>query len=977
MLRLFMSSFCLVTTATIVGCSSEDSLPASESESTSIVEQDAKKEKFSFDTPEAAFEVFTQALLAKDWPMAITMVSVESQKMLASGLVMDASFSTFEDKATEQALNTLLKKHGIDLNAEPEPGDENPGFDSFLDSVKDVPALVTELTEWTKTNIDRSSKSGFPELGGLDKVVVDGEKATARVDSDRGWMPLEFHKSNDCWVIHLPMDRSPTDPVEDDGTSGIGTLWIDDTAFKLREVMAYPGLFFDKPCTRLLFTERQMSPKQFDSMKKQLEETGRINAMALGGHVEVMLNKDDQLQDIFAWAENQSFSIGTVNSDEVKVTVSRDSNRISGGAAMPEPVNIGRGDKTFRFEVEFDTEIIQVKTSVLISDGESETMEFLESAETAWPDDEFEWPKAPDQLATISGHWSLEAGTIYFSSEGKTVLGDTEFTGTFEPLDADSIEFRWRWVGTGFADVQEGVNYFFETTIDVDTDTELPFDTDEPVNIRFVPGEYTKGVFCDLFGENQVPFTKLDKSPVAPPSTKTTTLNESPVPTPAEEDAESATIAGGPSSVPSAEFQPATIQEMIDVIDLATVPQMEGARVKSAGLCHLTFEAPGTLTAAGEFCKKTLSQMDWLEQNMSVEGLDPDKYCQFTFEKSDFTVTVFISAGDKPDQVLVNLTNWGDVDPRRLPRLDEVELTMNSRTYVSFTSSASPAAAEAYCRKEITALGWKLVPDPNLEFLREQGRIVLKFVWNAIELGTVITVENGKTSIAYYTTASQQAIEQFKVNAVLQIKDSSGPATNEQAIGAIDLREFPRLEAASVLNEQSANLNYTAEGDVTDATSFYRRQLNEQGWKEQTPPILEDTGNASLNFKKDGFSLHLWAAKSDEPGKVDLSLSNRGNVDVRQLPLFPGGRIHPGSEHGHISYTVTGDGKAVAEFYYKQLAQRGWKEFTESGGSHSTSRGTVLVFLQKAIRLTIEIGQSSGDVSVQVHALVQGVADQP
>ena len=659
------------------------------------------------------------------------------------------------------------------------------------------------------------------------------------------------------------------------------------------------------------------------------------------------------------------------------MTVSRDSNRISGEAATPEAVNIGRGEKTFRFQVKFDTEIIEVKTSVLTSDGESETMEFLESAETVRPDAGREWPKAPDQLATISGHWSLEAGTLYFSSEGKMASGDTRFTGIFEPTDEDPIEFRWRSVGTGFAEVQEGVNYFFETTIDVDTDTELPFDTNELVNIRFVPGKYTKGVFCDLFGENQVPFTKLDKPPAALPPTKITKLNEPPVPTLAEEDAKSVTTAGEPSSAPSAEFQPATIQEMIHAIDLATVPQMEGARVKSAGLCNLTYEAPGTITAAAEFCQKTLAQMDWSEQQLSVEGLDPDKYRQFTFEKSDFTLTAFISAADKPDQILVNLANSGNVDPRRLPRLDDGELTVNSRTYVSFTTSASPAAAEAYCRKEITALGWKQVPDPNLEFLREQGRIILKFVWNAIELGTVITVENGKTSIAYYTTASPQAIERFKVNAIVRIKNSPEPATSEQAIEAIDLRKFPRLEGAFVLSGQSANLNYTAKGDISDATSFYRRQLTEQGWKEQSPPILEDTGHASLTFEKDGFSLHCWAAKSDAPGKIDLSLTNRGNVDVRQLPLFPQGRIHPGSESGHINYTVTGDRKPVAEFYYKQLAQRGWTEFTELGGSHSTSRGTVLVFRQKAIRLTIEISQSSGEVSVQVHTSVQGVADEP
>lgn len=358
MFRLTLSSIWLLIVATIVGCGSGDSETSDDSEPTSnSASENASTEKASApDSPEAAFKAFSRAMQAQDYPRAISVASGESQALLASGLVMEVEFMEIEDNAKKESRDSLLKKHAVDLS----------GPDTLLKSVKDIPALVSELTEWLKENAVGSIQSGFPDFGELGKVTVDGEKATAQVDTKRGWRPIEFRKVDGNWVVHLPKNSSPTSPVKDDGTPGIGTLSIGDKEYKLREATAYPAKDgFDKPCTMLLFTERKKSPKQLDAMKEMLREKGSVTAMflGLGGHIELMLDKDDNVTGQNIWAENVSLAGGS----GAEVTIKRDGNRISGKAVMKE-ADLQPGRQPHRFEVEFETQVIATEIGAVSSD---------------------------------------------------------------------------------------------------------------------------------------------------------------------------------------------------------------------------------------------------------------------------------------------------------------------------------------------------------------------------------------------------------------------------------------------------------------------------------------------------------------------------------------------------------------------------------------------------------------------------------
>src|SRR6266852_2963579 len=63
------------------------------------------------------------------------------------------------------------------------------------------------------------------------------------------------------------------------------------------------------------------------------------------------------------------------------------------------------------------------------------------------------------------------------------------------------------------------------------------------------------------------------------------------------------------------------------------------------------------------------------------------------------------------------------------------------------------------------------------------------------------------------------------------------PATHEQALHAIDLRQLPKLEGARLQTNKAASLTYSAPGRLADAAEVYRKKLTELGWTEDQTPI--------------------------------------------------------------------------------------------------------------------------------------------
>ena len=73
------------------------------------------------------------------------------------------------------------------------------------------------------------------------------------------------------------------------------------------------------------------------------------------GCLKLTVGESGELVSLFAWAENLSIN----GSEGAELAMTRSGDRLRGTASMAEPGEIF--DSTYRFEVEFDTEVVSAR----------------------------------------------------------------------------------------------------------------------------------------------------------------------------------------------------------------------------------------------------------------------------------------------------------------------------------------------------------------------------------------------------------------------------------------------------------------------------------------------------------------------------------------------------------------------------------------------------------------------------------------
>lgn len=217
--RLILPALLSFAIATLLGCGggeSTDGSPSPASTGTGSSQGAGAQAKTSqgmapqHDTPQAVFASFATATKSKDWKATMVLLTPESQSMFAAGMIIGASFMTMGDETKEKGLQALLQKHGINMDEEPPAGDEDAGPEALTRPIKDLPAFVAEITAWMDEQ-GKGSDSGFPELGELSDVTIDGDSAKGKVSTDGGPQPIEFRRVGGTWLIHLPTEEPPAD----------------------------------------------------------------------------------------------------------------------------------------------------------------------------------------------------------------------------------------------------------------------------------------------------------------------------------------------------------------------------------------------------------------------------------------------------------------------------------------------------------------------------------------------------------------------------------------------------------------------------------------------------------------------------------------------------------------------------------------------------------------------------------------------
>ncbi|MGI8981136.1 MAG: hypothetical protein ACR2FY_18065 [Pirellulaceae bacterium] len=315
---------------------------------------------------------------------------------------------------------------------------------------------------------------------------------------------------------------------------------------------------------------------------------------------------------------------------------------------------------------------------------------------------------------------------------------------------------------------------------------------------------------------------------------------------------------GAATPKPAAKLaEPATAEEAAKVLDLRTLPLMEGAKITSdRTLGMLMHEAKGTPKAAFEFHRQQLVKLGFKQQ--------PGGYSDKTNSSGDFTKEGFLArlstyevSGDptKAGWSNVTLVNGGNVALDKLPVPPGVKSFHPTSYEASYTTDAKPAETAAACRKLLLAAGWEPYGE-MAPMARKPDMTMQYFKRNNIKLlSWVMTMEtDGKTLIRY--------------NAELLSVDLPAPPD------AAD----PRY------TDHQKRLWFESPEDQTDAIfAFYQERLPKQGWKATTEKPIADDGKKTKflvyrNPQKDMLSLDTVRYS----GKVGVTLTHQSAAEVAE-----------------------------------------------------------------------------------------------
>ena len=389
---------------------------------------------------------------------------------------------------------------------------------------------------------------------------------------------------------------------------------------------------------------------------------------------------------------------------------------------------------------------------------------------------------------------------------------------------------------------------------------------------------------------------------------------------PAAEKPASATKAAPKAAEKSAE--PATPEEAAKVLDLRTIPLMEGAKVGSnRTLGMLMYEAKGAPKAAFEFQKQILLKKGFKEL---PGGYSDAANCSGHFTKEGYHVALStgeaIAEPKKPGWSSVTLLNSGNVAVEKLPVPPGVKPFYPQPNQASYITEAKVPETLAACRKLLLAAGW--------EPYGKAGGEMQDFKRNAIKLQLWVSTPpgaEGKTLIQYDTELMQ-----------------------------VDLPAPPDT-ADPQYTDFLKTLHFDSPQEQTDAIiAFYQDRLPKLGWKATTEkPIVDDRTKSQFvvyrNANKEMLSLdlarftgivrvklkHQTATEVEEEErlfheKAELEKQKlaKRNMKVNvAVPLPAKADNLEQDEKNLFEFTLaSGSGPATLKMFQAHFLKEGWKE---------------------------------------------------
>ena len=339
-----------------------------------------------------------------------------------------------------------------------------------------------------------------------------------------------------------------------------------------------------------------------------------------------------------------------------------------------------------------------------------------------------------------------------------------------------------------------------------------------------------------------------------------------------------------------------TLSEVTTCLNLANLkPSMPGEHLfQSRG--SLSYSTKAELEVVAQEVQKQLADcgLKTLTTNdLSMQTL--------TFMKDNRPATIMISSSENPNESIVQLNFWGDIDLSALENLPGSFGVSQTRSSTRYAVPMSVEAATAALKKRLTKLEWPLARTSSTKGTMTQlAKDGLRFTSSVSRMENV-ELEN----------ASDSSTESTNVYI------TSGPHLDLKALPMLET--FERLSRSTFTNQMET---FKAHGKPREITKKLTSDLNSRGWtpvRAIRPGIKE---SQSLLIQNGCFVEIQASAINDGQSEVQLYTS----MLPFDIPAHLNAKsIRVDTAAPHLSFsTKKSDIHGLTDFYVRHLQATGW-----------------------------------------------------
>ena len=371
---------------------------------------------------------------------------------------------------------------------------------------------------------------------------------------------------------------------------------------------------------------------------------------------------------------------------------------------------------------------------------------------------------------------------------------------------------------------------------------------------------------------------------------------------------------------------PATAAQAASILDLSTVPLMDGAKLPwPRVVASLAYSVKSDVKMAFEFHRKQLAGQGWKElPNSSVTA----QSASAMFSRRGFVVSLFVSSNSEPGSVRIALQNHGNIRPGKLPVPSGVKAVYVGDSAAMYVTEAGVPETAAAVRKLLLDQRWIPygVAGDSTDFKQNNIRVTATV--------SSAPAQGGKTMISY--------------SSVVMSADIPAPPDAE------DLR----------YSDQNQELRFETASNKETVVDYYRKALVANGWEATLDHTVQIDARDEMIFRNPAKDMLTLALSSDRGGKLPVSVQFQSAAEIAELdrrikeeapriraeaeakqaerdawvaeankPLpkvavtLPAGANDIEQTKGEIKFTVAkGRARAAAQILQKQFRDAGWKE---------------------------------------------------